>query len=278
MLLALLLSAAAAPAADTPPSLALPGFNAVRLEKGEAELYAELLSQQLQRFGFKVMTSRDLSAVMGLERQRELMGCGDSSCLTEMVGALGVDGVLLGDVGLLGDEYTVSVKVLSTKNGEALALHTGRALSAKAMPAELAAAARDVAHQLSVWWNRPELEPRAEVARPTATVAPREPSTWALAPVIIGGLALITGIVLEVLASAEFDRLMTAPTEGAARAAAGNGKTYETAGWLLVAGGSACALAGAATFIYSLLPQRRVRPRVVLAPGVVGFGLAGELP
>lgn len=274
MLLALLL-AASAPV----PALALPGLNGVRLDKGEAELYGELLSQELQRHGFKVMSSRDIGAMLGIERQKELAGCGESSCITELMGALGVDGVLLGDVGRLDDEYTVSVKVLSTKNGEALALHTGRAGQAKAVPHELAAAARDLAHQLAVGWNRPELEPKAAPPEPAAAAAaapaPSRRGLVALIPILIGAAAILAGLVLEVQAGSAWTTLMTTRDAEVARSAHGSGKTFESAGWILVAAGSAAILAGAATYLWG---RMTATPAVAVTPGGGSFGLSGVLP
>src|SRR4051812_36888184 len=101
MLLALLVATAVS-AAPTPKtiSLALPRLNGVNLAAGEAELQAQRLAEKFSGYGIKVLTSHDVEAVLGMERQKQLMGCADdSSCLTEIVGALGVDGILLADLG-----------------------------------------------------------------------------------------------------------------------------------------------------------------------------------
>src|SRR5688572_12170524 len=99
--------------AAAPVSLALPGLNAVNLAQGEGELYSELLAQKLAALGLKVISARDIGAVLGLERQRELLGCKDGICTAELAGALGVEGIVVGDVGKLGGSYQVNLKVLS---------------------------------------------------------------------------------------------------------------------------------------------------------------------
>jgi len=108
--------------AQPDPSLVLPGLNAVNLAPGEGDLYSELLAQELTRQGFKLQTARDVSAVLGLERQKQLLGCAESSCLAELASAIGADGLVLGDVGKLGQGYVVNVKVLLAKDASAVAL------------------------------------------------------------------------------------------------------------------------------------------------------------
>jgi hypothetical protein len=279
VLLALLLAAAAGP---PPPTLALPGLSGVRLDAGETELYGDLLSVELQQFGFKVLSSRDIGELIGPERQRDLLACGASdSCIAEIVGALGVDGIIVGDVGRLGEQYTVSVKVLSAKNAVPLALHTGRAGSAKAVPKELAMAARDLAHQLAGAWSRPELEPPLETPRrvqaTAASAATGGSSNLPLIPVVIGGAAVIAGVVMEVVASAEYQTLINAPTADIANAAHDTGKSLETLGWIFFATGTAAALAGGATWLFGHF-GRAPRPRIVFGPGSASLGLCGELP
>ncbi len=124
------------------PSLAMPGLNAVNVSRNEAELYGELLAQRLRSGGTTVLTARDLGVVLGVERQKQLLGCEESSCVAELAGALGTDGVIIGDVGKLGS---------------ALAQHSAKVANADAMPEALAVAARALLGQLAVSMQRPEL-------------------------------------------------------------------------------------------------------------------------
>ncbi len=78
-------------------SLAFPGLNPVNLVAGEGPLRTEILAARLTARGIKVITSRDLSTVLGVERQKELLGCAESSCAVEMLAAAGAEVVLVGE-------------------------------------------------------------------------------------------------------------------------------------------------------------------------------------
>lgn len=61
---------------------------------------SEVLATHLREHGLKVMTGRDIGAVLGLERQKQLLGCMDdsTSCSAELAGALGVGALVVGTV------------------------------------------------------------------------------------------------------------------------------------------------------------------------------------
>lgn len=86
----------------------------------KAEVYLEQLSVALRANGFTVTTPKDVGVVLGLERQRQLLGCGGTSCLVELAGALGVDGVLSGQVVRTPQAYRVALKIVSPKDGAVL--------------------------------------------------------------------------------------------------------------------------------------------------------------
>ena len=60
----------------------------------------------------QVSSGADLRAMIGFEKQKELMGCGDSSCLAEIGGALGVDYLMSIDVSLVGGTWLVSASIV----------------------------------------------------------------------------------------------------------------------------------------------------------------------
>jgi hypothetical protein len=112
--------------ASRPLSLALPGLNGVNLAAGDIELQAETLAQKLIAHGASVMTARDLQTALGIERQRELLGCSEHHCIVELTGALRVEGVIIGDLGRLEGSDVLNLKVLSPSNAKPLALHNAR--------------------------------------------------------------------------------------------------------------------------------------------------------
>ena len=55
------------------------------------------------RYGFvPVTSSKDVQAIVGLDRQKQLLGCGTQSCSAELAGALSVDAPLFGSVAKAG--------------------------------------------------------------------------------------------------------------------------------------------------------------------------------
>lgn len=56
---------------------------------------------------FKVYSQADLERVISLERQQQLVGCADESCLMELSGALGARYVISGRLDRFGDRYVL---------------------------------------------------------------------------------------------------------------------------------------------------------------------------
>lgn len=126
MVLPLLISAAltAGPAVR----LASPGFDHVGVDDRLSELFSDHLAQQLVLSGISVITKSEISQLIGLERQRQLLNCSDAGgqCLVELANAIGVDGLVTGTVGKLESGFVVNVKIVSSRDGHALAAASGR--------------------------------------------------------------------------------------------------------------------------------------------------------
>ncbi len=66
-----------------------------------------------------VLGTSDVQAVLGLERQRQLLGCSDSSsCLVEISGALGAPWLVSGSLAKFGRATRVDLKLLRTRDGK----------------------------------------------------------------------------------------------------------------------------------------------------------------
>src|SRR5206468_3795433 len=75
-------------------------------------------SSLLRSDRLKVTTATDVANVLGVERQKQLLGCGDqSACLAELAGALGVDGILSGSVVKTEATWLANVKVVRAGDG-----------------------------------------------------------------------------------------------------------------------------------------------------------------
>lgn len=92
------------------------------LEPQTVELFTDALVGELRRNpSLSVMTGADVAAVVGNERQRQLLGCSDTTCLAELGGALGADRIVHGSVGRVGGSLVVNLTSLDPGAGRAVA-------------------------------------------------------------------------------------------------------------------------------------------------------------
>jgi TolB-like protein len=123
-LIALLLAAPIAADAAKRPGLAVMDIRAVQgVQPGTATLITDILVTEVSGTRrYDVVSSADISSLLGLEKQKQLLQCGeDSSCLAELGGALGVDYLLSGSVGLLGTRLRISLSVQNVKRARVVA-------------------------------------------------------------------------------------------------------------------------------------------------------------
>lgn len=86
-----------------------------------AKLLTELVSDRVSHSGVKTVSASDLRRVAELAADRSAAGCDTSSCLAEIANAMGVDLVVFGDVGKLGDAYIVSLRLFDSRAAESVA-------------------------------------------------------------------------------------------------------------------------------------------------------------
>jgi len=143
-------AAAALAAAPGPLKLAAPGLTGVNVSPDVALFYSNHVAQLLSLEGVQVTTATEIASMIGLERQKELLGCGDSgvSCMAELANALGVDGVVTGSIGEFEGLTQINLKVVAATDGHTLAIYSGKAETQAAMLEALKAAAASIARQL----------------------------------------------------------------------------------------------------------------------------------
>lgn len=180
-----------------PVSLASPDFDGVNVPADVARFCNEHLAQQLTAAGLQVITARQIAAMLGLERQRQLLGCSDggASCMAESANALGAEGLVLGDLGRLGAKYQLNVRIVRAATGQTVATWSRTV----AREDDLLEALTDAAAQLA---------PRVQAAfRPGATPAPVAVAAtarrWPWVPTgVAGALAVAGGISFGFAAAA----------------------------------------------------------------------------
>ena len=82
------------------------------------ELVGNFMLAQLDTVaGLKTFAKEDVETMLGVEKQRDALGCVEVSCMAEIGGSLGADLILYGEVGLLGSHYNVNVTVVHARAG-----------------------------------------------------------------------------------------------------------------------------------------------------------------
>ncbi len=223
----------------------------------DAALSGPLTEQIAKSFApIQVVTPRDIAALLGLERQKELLGCANGGeCMAELGNALGVQGVMLGDIVKLGGTIQINARIIDPVAGRTLATASDRVTA----DSELFDALTRVGLQL-----RAQFYASQGVAAPTATVtagegqapAPASHGTrkFSLIPLAISVVGFAAGVTCFVLSGATYQSLTHGSPHSVdaemASSMVANGKTFETVGVIALGVGIAALLTAAAVFIF----------------------------
>jgi TolB-like protein len=113
--------------AGTRPRYALPAGGSLTMAvfdlkplgitKETADNLTQVLAAELKQVeGARVISRDDIASMLEMEMQKDKLGCeGETSCLAEVGGALGVDKLVIGHAGKLGDSYVVSLRLIDVK-------------------------------------------------------------------------------------------------------------------------------------------------------------------
>ncbi len=113
--------------AVTPVKLAAPGLQTVGVDAKLGDVYAQRIAVLAQQPGLEIITSSDIQQLIGMERQKALLGCDTAECGAELAGALGVDAILHGSLARSGSSITLTLRVIQTKDGKELTSASVRA-------------------------------------------------------------------------------------------------------------------------------------------------------
>ncbi len=181
-------------ASPAPKELAVTRFRLVQVNEQLGGFIEDRLAQRLSARGFQVTTPADLTAVLGVERQRQLLGCTDDlACVAEISAALGVAYIVSGRLTRLGRRYELDVRVLSQAQARVIATATEAVDDEAQLGAAVESAADAVATQL----------------------LPATPVRWRLwAPTLVGVAAALGGGAVVVVAETGYAS-WTTPGSGA---------------------------------------------------------------
>lgn len=252
MTLALLLSQA--------PKLAAPAWTAVEVSPEKAQFFALRLSSALGDRGLSVITSADIGTLLGVERQKQLLGCGEdsSNCMVELASALGAQLVLSGSIAKLETTWQVSLRVLQSSDGKVVAQQAVRAESQEELLVALDDAAASLARQL-------EPKPPPGSARRVAWI-----------PAVGAGVFVVLGSVFLGLASASSAELDRKLVPGVMRvsldAVVQEGQLRERLAWASFAVAGAAGVTAVLMFVLGAPPPATVSITPVTGGAVAGVG------
>ncbi len=100
-----------------------------------AKLLDEIILGELADAGFEAIGSDDMDAMLGLNAMKDAVGCGDTVCMVELGGALGVDYLISGKIGTLDTIHLLTIKLIDVKNSKVLGRANGQSEKASGLTA-----------------------------------------------------------------------------------------------------------------------------------------------
>ena len=112
-------------AAAADPRLLVLDLEVKGADTAVAEATGAMVTRVLQRAGrFDVVTSDDVRRTLGLEAERQRVGCDEAGCLEEIAGALGAELVVFGELTKLGDTHILTINLFDTSAVRSIARET----------------------------------------------------------------------------------------------------------------------------------------------------------
>lgn len=228
-----------------------------------ADSLSESVLTEIQRSKrLSVVGQSDVASMLGIERQKQLLGCAESECVTELANALGVEAILLGSVAKLGTAIQLDAKLVNARDASVAAVFSKRVDSDALLLDAMTEAAKSLAAQLAKKLGI-TLTPLPRAAAATAAKE-RRPTTarkigmW----MMIGGAAVAVGAFVGVVALTPggSEPVMTTPTMEALVAT--------------MFGGLAVTAIGLVVFIAGGTEEVPVQAALIPVPGGGVFSLA----
>ncbi|MCC7075205.1 MAG: hypothetical protein IT383_28085 [Deltaproteobacteria bacterium] len=115
---------APAPAADARPGIhrvAVYELTSAGVDERVTVILTASITAELRKLqGMSVIGMDEVRAMLDHEAQKQLMGCGDDSCIAEIAEALGVDTLVVGSAAKVGEEHVFGLRRLDQRQGKAV--------------------------------------------------------------------------------------------------------------------------------------------------------------
>ena len=234
--------------------------------------------------GVVVSTPSEIQAVIGLERQRQLIGCEGQDCVGDLGALLGVEGLVTGAIAKVGSNYQLNIKVIDGKTGAGLSAASVTVGSESELLESMGRVARAMAKELFVKLDR---SPTGISAQQDVNAGWVRRRSWI--PGLAGVVLMGAGVPLLISGNNDFvalrDDLTPADFDTGGKLAGQTpasfkqtGQLKQTLGFTLTVVGGAALLTAGAMFLFG---GEKDQPVVVLAPlstGGAAVMISGELP
>ena len=110
----------------------------------------QTLAYRMSAAKLNVLTPADIAAAMGRERQAQLLGCADGSCMAELGQAMGARYIVSGRLDKLGDQFVLTGSLFDSQTSRALGRTRQEADEPEKLPAATRAAADELLKSLGV--------------------------------------------------------------------------------------------------------------------------------
>ncbi|MGC4122121.1 MAG: hypothetical protein QM765_47585 [Myxococcales bacterium] len=231
---------------------------------------------EAEKAPLKVVAGTDLSALIGFERQKQMLGCTESSCLSEVGGALGVEYLLSTQVSEVGGVWLLTTTLLDVLRSVSLKRVSLKTEQVRSLVDLAQQATREALAALPGSNPAPAAPPAISVSNPASPSSMSGTRVAGIALAVAGGAALAGGGVCGVLALGQFDEAKRAATDQSFQDAKRSGGTVALAADVLYGVGAAAAVTG--IILAVLGGTSHATPAVTFAPSAApgGAGLVAS--
>jgi len=172
-------------------------------QAAHARALTQIISGEVGRDGtIDIVSSAQIREMLGFEKQKQLLGCSEGSCLAEIGGALGVDYLVTSQLAKLGSRYRLDLSLINQTKARTVAT------VGEFLPAEEDALADTAVRAVNELLVKADLRTSASAALALSTVSS--------APVSHKGAYIAYGIAAALVVGAGIMTVVTKNTYSAA--------------------------------------------------------------